>query len=346
MTQYERDFLVGSYHRAISGGATTHQLIAANPYGPRGLLHHYRDEAAGVNTAAVQPQPVIINKVNPSNDPEGAVETGVITVNPNSSATAPAETVVTANTDQGSSTGTALPNFLATGQASRSLASHCNQVSLLTNSNGGFVTEASMTDPAFALNEQFCLARTYAIASGEELVAQVQGASASQIEAQCGAFGPTMQEHVAALSLKSHDQVMQDVSNFVLTTGMSPAQLTGTAKICLSVGYRTDNMDVALGSALLLSVLGEPVYSELMGHHLTQGFGTSKRPDLALAWYKIGLDAVESGSTAVFAPGNPDRTSLIRRAAFMMNGQGSQAATTQADTAQPASTLPILTIEN
>ncbi|WP_373051171.1 peptidoglycan-binding domain-containing protein, partial [Thalassovita aquimarina] len=44
-----------------------------------------------------------------------------------------------------------------------SLASHCSKVSLLTNSNGGFVTLASLRDPDLALSEQFCLARTYAI---------------------------------------------------------------------------------------------------------------------------------------------------------------------------------------
>lgn len=152
----------------------------------------------------------------------------------------------------------ALPNFMGNAnQASGkpSLASHCNLVSLLTNSNGGFVTQASTSDPEFALNEQFCLARTYAIAKGEEMARRLQGVTMARLESQCGAFAPVLKPHVSALSLKPHDQVVQDVSSFVLTTGMSAAQLAGTAKICLSVGYRTDNLDVALGSALLLTVL-------------------------------------------------------------------------------------------
>ena len=34
LSLYEKDFLVSSYHRAIAGGAVTHQQIAQNPDGP------------------------------------------------------------------------------------------------------------------------------------------------------------------------------------------------------------------------------------------------------------------------------------------------------------------------
>ena len=237
----------------------------------------------------------------------------------------------------------ALPNFMGAGTNSGqpSLASHCNQVSLLTNSNGGFVTQATMSDPEFALNEQFCLARTYAITKGEDMARSLNGVSMPQLESQCAAFGPMLKSHITGLSLKPHDQIMQDVSSFVLTTGMSPAQLVGTAKICLSVGYRTDNLDVALGSALLLTVLGQQPYGELLGHHLTQGYGVGTRPDLALAWYKVGIDAIARGQAAVFAPGNPQRTNLIQKAAFQLNGIGDQSSAAPAETqVQPVATLP------
>ena len=215
---------------------------------------------------------------------------------------------------------------------------------MLTNTNGGFITEVNMSDPGFALSEQFCLARTYAIANGEELARKITGFSPQQIVAQCGTFGPALREYVSALSLKPRDAVMQDVGGFILNTGMSPAQLSGTAMICLSVGYRTDNMGVAIGSALLLTVLGEKPYGELIGHHLGQGFGTSKRSDLALAWYQMGLDAMDNGADAVFAPGQPERNSLIRKAAFSMNGAttGFLGVTEQI---QPAG-LPTFSVEN
>jgi hypothetical protein len=234
----------------------------------------------------------------------------------------------------------ALPNFLGGGDG-MSLASHCNTVSLLTNTNGGFTGIDKMSDGNVVLNEQFCLARTYAIATGEDLAAGIQGVGTAEIAAQCQGFGPVMKDHVAALSLKHRDQVLQDVSGFVLTTGMAPQQLAATAKICLSVGYRTDDMDVAIGSALILTALGEQVYGELMGHHLSQGFGATQRRDLAGPWYDMALNALEGGQLAVFAPGQPERTKLMRVAASQSGG--AQAGTMTAPV-QPASALPNFTI--
>ncbi|MEO0865152.1 MAG: hypothetical protein AAFY39_11325, partial [Pseudomonadota bacterium] len=231
----------------------------------------------------------------------------------------------------------ALPNFLGSG-GGQSLASHCNTVSLLTNTNGGFTTTASMTDPNVALNEQFCLARTYAIAKSEDMIAKVQGFTPDQITAQCQQFGPAMQQHVAALALKTQPEVVSDVAGFILTTGMSPAQLKGTAQICMGVGYRTDDMDVALGSALMLYAMGDHVYGELMGHHLAQGFGTSRRVDAARVWYAEGLKAVDAGAPAVFAPGQPERVELLRKASLTL-GTNSSAVAPQPQV-QPASALP------
>ncbi|WFE73805.1 peptidoglycan-binding domain-containing protein [Roseinatronobacter sp. S2] len=244
------------------------------------------------------------------------------------------------NPDAGSDVGAtiaaapAIPNFFGGGApAERSLASHCDRVNLLTNANGGFATRDTMTDASQVLNEQFCLARTYAMADGEELIAQVQGVSAAQITEQCMAFAPSLQPFVSALSVQPQDEVMQSVSAFVLQTGMSPQQLTDTARICLAVGYRQDNMDVAVGAALLLTTLGERAYGELMGHHLVQGFGATRRDDLALAWFELGFDPAKR---AVFAPMQPERDSLLRDAVF---GQTPQ----QAAPAAPA-TLPVFAI--
>ncbi|MGR3660505.1 MAG: peptidoglycan-binding domain-containing protein [Paracoccaceae bacterium] len=291
LNPYERDFLVSSYHRAIAGGPATTQLISQQQEGTRGVLIAYRNLLSGTPQAvAVAPAPT----------PAPAI---------------PAIQSLVTEAAVSEDASTSMPSFM--GQtASVSLASHCNTVSLLTNSNGGFVTEASMSDPSLVLNEQFCLARTYAIALGEDLASQVQGFSSAQIAKQCAAFGPVLKDYVAEISLKTQQEVLQNINGFVLNSGMSPPQLTGTAKICLSVGYRTDDMDVAIGSALVLVALGSPVYGELIGHHLTQGIGASARPDLGLSWYRSSLDALANGATPVFAPGQPERTALIRKAAF------------------------------
>ena len=274
-------------------GPVTNQQIAS--VGTRDLLLQYRDQAAGV---AVQPAPGTTVVVNPAPQPAPAPEVVVAQVAPLVVEEEPAN---------------ALPNFLGGGSAV-SLASHCNKVSLLTNANGGFTQLASMTDSNLVLNEQLCLARTYAIATGEDLAASVQGVNPAQIAAQCQSFGPIMKDHVAALSLKPSSDVLRGVSSFVLSTGMSPPQLAATSKIRLSVGYRTDDMDVAVGSGLILVALGEQVYAEMMGHPLSQGFGTSKRADLANDWYGMALQALDAGQTAAFAPNQPDRVELIRAA--------------------------------
>jgi hypothetical protein len=174
------------------------------------------------------------------------------------------------------------------------------------------------------------------------MITKVQGFTPDQIAAQCKQFGPAMQPYVAALALKSQAEVVQDVASFILTTGMSPAQLKGTAQICMGVGYRTDDMDVALGSALMLFTMGDHVYGELMGHHLAQGFGTSQRIDAARVWYAEGLKAVDNGAPAVFAPGQPERTELLRKASLTL-GTSNSSVTPVQPVAQPAS-LPVFGI--
>lgn len=336
LSPFEQNLLVSSYNRAQAGGIATNQLVAQNPDGTRGLLKTYRAELAGQpTTAPVQGATTVVVAPQPAPLAVGTTTTTTVTAAAPTDVQ-PVQPVTTANAAG------ALPNFLG-GDSGKSLASHCNTVSLLTNTNGGFTTLASLTDPVQVLNEQFCLARTYAIAKSEELVSKVQGFTPDQVAAQCDAFGPAMKDHVAALSLKTLPEVRQGVSGFVLGTGMSPAQLTATAQICLGVGYRTDNMDVALASGLLLHALGQGVYGELMGHHLSQGFGTAQRVDLARSWYQDSLSAADSGATLVFSPGQPERTELLRKASVMLGATTS----TQSDSiVQPVAALPSFGVSN
>ncbi|MFD2738936.1 peptidoglycan-binding domain-containing protein [Sulfitobacter aestuarii] len=317
LTAYEQNLLTSSYNRAQAGGYAVQQQIAATPDGTRGLLKTYRAEMAGHSApsmAAMAPQPLPLGTTTTTTTTIAGAAALAAAV-PAAPAPKPAlEPIPEPEVDSA-----ALPTFLGSG-AQASLASHCNTVSLITNTNGGFTTLASMGDPNVALNEQFCLARTYAIAESEDLISKVGGFTPAQIASQCDGFGPAMKDHVAALSLKPREAVVSDVSGFILGTGMSPAQLSGTAKICMGVGYRTDNMDVALGSALLLFAMGEGVYGELMGHHLSQGFGTARRVDMATGWYQAGLAAADNGAAAVFVPGQPERTELIRAAARRIGG--------------------------
>ncbi|WP_226780513.1 peptidoglycan-binding domain-containing protein [Oceaniglobus trochenteri] len=322
LSSFEQDLLINSYNRAQAGGYVTQQQVAANPEGVRGLLKVYRTEMAGGAPGIVT-----------------APQTTVV-VAPAAAATTTTTTTVTAMAGDEAPKSDALPNLFGGTTTRASLASHCNTVSLLTNTNGGFTTVGTMTDPNVALNEQFCLARTYAIAEGESL-AQGLGATPEQIASHCDAYGEQMKPHVAALSLKDRDSVVRDVSGFVLGTGIPTQDLAATAKVCLSVGYRTDDLDVAIGSALILVTLGETGYGELMGHHLSQGFGASKRNDLALAWYETGLDGATT--QAVFAPGQPERLELLREASFALQNGGQASATPQV-VPQKAATLPAFSV--
>ncbi|WP_417719636.1 peptidoglycan-binding domain-containing protein [Salipiger sp.] len=220
-----------------------------------------------------------------------------------------------------------MPTFFGDAPAQASLQSYCNKVSLLTSTNGGFITSETMTDPDLALSEQLCLARTYAIARGEDVVAKLTNVTQTQIAEQCAGFGQLMKDHVSALSLKQRDDVLREVGTFVLNTGVAPAQLSKTAQICLGTGYKLDDMNAAMGSALVLVALGEAPYSELLGHHLAQGFGATERTDLALAWYAKAIDAADAGSVQVFSPGQPDRINLLRKAAMSLEGGSAMTAT-------------------
>ncbi|MCB1390222.1 MAG: peptidoglycan-binding protein [Rhodobacteraceae bacterium] len=213
-----------------------------------------------------------------------------------------------------------MPNFLGTGARVQqaSLASHCNRVGLVTSANGGYSDIGSMTDPVFTLNEQFCLARGYAIADGEALMAQL-GIQPQDVAAQCAGLGTTLQAQVSSLSLQSRDVVLASTTQWVLTSGMSATDLATNARICLSSGYATDNMPVAIGSALILAALGETAYGELPAHHLMQGIGAAQRRDLASDWYRASVPVALTTEVA-FQPGPADRNRLILAAVDMAGG--------------------------
>ena len=101
---------------------------------------------------------------------------------------------------------------------------------------------------------------------------------------------------------------------FALDTGLDPEDLGATSKVCLAMGYRQDNMESAIGSALMLFAMGEPAYGELIGHHLREGYGVPARNERAMQWYDASLSALDTGSQAVFLPSQSDRPQLLRTA--------------------------------
>ncbi len=283
---YQRDFLMQAYYWATSGGQATTQL-SGQP-----LLMAYRQQVHTGSALAAAPQA-----------PAPAQPTPVVTPQNDAPATAATET-----------TAATLPSLFSGGTTGPSLANRCSAVMLQTSTNGGYTTLSNMSDPNFALSEQFCLARSYAMATGEELMADIQGLTPDQVAAQCEAYGEMLEPQVVALSLSSKADAESQMREFALGTGLSPEDLAATSKVCLAIGYRQDNMDSALGSALMLVAMGEPAYGELIGHHLREGFGVQERRDLAMQWYDASLSALDAGSQAVFLPSQSDRPQLLRAA--------------------------------
>lgn len=242
-----------------------------------------------------------------------------------------------------------MPSFFGSQSAQTvSLASHCNRVGLVTNANGGLTGINSMDDPVFALNEQFCLARAFAIADGEALAAQVPGVTPQAIAEQCNGFAPVLQPHVAALAMQPRAEVLRGVAGLVLQSGMEPSDLAATARICLSSGYIQDAMPVAVGSALLLAGLGETGYGELAAHHLMQGIGVTQRRELARDWYTASVPqpdapmAVDVG----FAPGPDSRNALIHHALAVLDGAARTPAAVPTEAGAPATALPVFNLSN
>ena len=129
-----------------------------------------------------------------------------------------------------------------------------------------------------------------------------------------------MSDYVARAGEAGRDAVLSDARQFVLGADMTTDQLSTTARICLASGYRRDEMTPAIAGAMTLVALGEKPYAELLGHHLSKGFGTPERADLAQDWYAMAVDALDGGATPVFAPEQANRGTLLHQATMALSG--------------------------
>lgn len=335
LSDFERSLLVSSHSRALAGGGRTTELVAAQGGGSRSLLKLYmQNQSAGavINTEVnAQPQ-----TIQPATQPAPAVQQAAV------------QQAAVAPEPEAEPEPAMMPSFIG-GPVEASMASFCNKTNLATSTNGGMVTAASMVDAGVALDEQFCLARAYVMDAGERLSATVQGVSLTDMQTQCAAFAPTMRDYVAGLVAQSPTETTNDLQAFVIKTGMNPAQLAANARICLSIGYRTDGADVALASALVLVGLGEASYGEVLAHHLAHGFGVPKRLDRAADWYDDAVRAMEGGAERVVAPGMKDRPALLHAAALRLRGGTSTQEPYQAEAAPaslPSFGMPVAPVES
>ncbi len=316
---YERDFLLGSHQRALASSHVPpyNQVMASQ--GPQGLLRTYRNEQLGITaqtalqpTAPVQPVPA------PQPVPQPVVTAPVPAPAPQVAAPAPQPAPVTARSETAT-----LPSFTF-GQTDRSVNQHCNEINVLTAANGGITAPGRVTDREFALSEQFCLARTHAMAESTTITATIPNMTDAQIEAQCKGLSQVIAPQLGGLATSRPDQVIAEASATLQAAGQPVAQLVSGGKVCLGVGYRVDDAQMALASAVLLSAAGQLGYAEAVSHHMREGFGTTKADaGRSGAWMKIAIDAVTTTAGAAVMGQSPDRVAVLQDAS---GGQGSNAA--------------------
>ncbi len=211
-----------------------------------------------------------------------------------------------------------LPTFDApTTPMSASISEHCNSINVLTSTNGGFTTLGAMTNPAFVLNEQFCLARTAAVAQAERAMGNVVDVTPAQLSAQCDGLGALMRPTLAALQDDDPADVINDVQATLTGSGQSMEQLASAGVVCLGLGYQADKAEVALGSALLMVGTGHSAYGEIVAHQLRGGFGTEHCEACAGAWLTATIASLEGGATPAFLPNqSADRIALLKAASL------------------------------
>ncbi|GGH21277.1 Putative peptidoglycan binding domain-containing protein [Cribrihabitans marinus] len=276
LDEHERAFLINSHQRALASAhvAPYNQILASQ--GQAGLLRTYRNEQLGIATPQPAQPPQVQQATAPAPLPAPAPA-------PQASVPARAETG-------------ALPDFTF-GQTARSANEHCNQVNVLTAANGGLATAGNISQPDFALNEQFCLARIQAMAESSRIEATITNMTAEQIQQQCKGLAQAVAPQMKGIEGASAGQVISKTSGFLQNSGQPMAQLVSGGKVCLGVGYRTDDAQMALASGVLLTAAGQLGYGEVVSHHLREGFGAAKATgQQATEWMRLALNAAQNGT--------------------------------------------------
>ncbi len=193
-----------------------------------------------------------------------------------------------------------------------------------------FVTsqEASMNELCISgiqpnsIEAQFCNLRAYAIDEGDRLAASVQGTSRADIQAQCEAFAPTLEPYVSTVSLADAGAAKSELQSWVSGSGTSVASLEGIAKVCLGVGYSTDNSAVALASIMALVGAGQAGYEELLAYHLALGFGFEGKEniDRGAQWLDNASLAFASGQKSITGETGAVRATVAVSLANSMRG--------------------------
>lgn len=338
LDEFQTNFLLGSYNRALAGGYAT-QTQMAQAGGPQPLLMAwFREQVAPYPPAAPLAATGIATDTGPGVAPGVApgvvaqpVPSTTVVVNTGPAPEAPAassETAVVEPPKPG------LPVF-TTAPVQASMSAFCAKTNVTTTANGGLQNVAALAESTLPVAEQFCVMRAAAMEYTETALAQNPGMSRDKVREECQAFVTELAPLKAELLTKPAEEVMPSLQAWAAGTGQDLQVLAVSAQICLGSAYASDQSDVALASALTLVGVGGDAYAETLAHHLALGFAAPENRARAAGWYDAAAVALEGGVTPVVdaAPGF-DRASFLRAAALRMRGQPIAAST---------STLPVFT---
>lgn len=215
--------------------------------------------------------------------------------------------------------GGALPTLAPIGAVPVSMASRCELVELTTQAQG-VIMSGNMTDPNQALSEKFCDSRSFAITQSQFKLSQL-AVSETEMTGSCTQIGQAMAPVVAGLAGGNAQSMVTQASAVNGQLGLAdPANASTYGEICLGMGYRQDNADMALAGALVLTAAGRAPYGETVGHHLREGFGVSAAPAAASDWYTSAITALEQGMPPAFEPSSTRERVAVIRAAIDMGG--------------------------
>lgn len=235
---------------------------------------------------------------------------------------------------QGGNSGLGTTGFGGATQASNNAANDFSNGSSTSNTSPlglpVFVTsqEPSMNELCISgiqpnsVEAQFCNLRAYAISEGDQLAASVQGTTRADIQAQCEGFAPTLEPYISTVSFNDAGIAKSDLQGWVRSSGATVASLEGISKVCLGVGYATDNSDVALASVMTLVGLGQSGYEELLGYHLALGFGFDGKPDAdhGAQWLDNASLAYASGQASISGESGAARATVAVTLANSLRG--------------------------
>ncbi len=193
-------------------------------------------------------------------------------------------------------------------QVAVSMADHCTITNLVSVALGNPVDGEARTNPEDLLDQQFCSARDYVISQG-------QAASVVNVNQSCPRLYEDMRPLLSHLSAEVPSRGIATVHAELTQLGVTPDQQRSMGLACLTHAYRTDDIDLAVASATVLTASGQKGYAELLGHHVRLGFGLPTDRERSSAWYRIALDDLAAGGDSAFWPSlAEERTAVIASA--------------------------------